>query len=249
MPFSNLLRCIIIDDEQQSIDGLSAMLQHRFADVCTVVAASTNPLDGPTLLHNYSPDLLFIDVEMPRLSGLDVLRMLPDRKCEVVFTTAYTQYAVDAIKLQAADYLVKPYSIEELGDALKRTREKIMVNSLLRKAVASESPLRFALTAQNGVHLIVAVPEIVWVEATGNYSLFYFTHRPKLLVTKTLKEYDEQLSSHGFFRAHSSSLVNLAHVKSYHAQAGDDYLLMTSDCKVPLSRRKKAEFFERVQKL
>lgn len=70
---------------------------------------------------------------MPRLSGLDVLRMLPDRKCEVVFTTAYTQYAVDAIKLQAADYLVKPYSIEELGDALRRTREKIMVNSILKR--------------------------------------------------------------------------------------------------------------------
>lgn len=249
MPFTNLLRCVIIDDEQQSIDGLRAMLLHRFATEAEVLATGTNPLEAPALLHQYQPDLLFLDVEMPRLSGLDVLRMLPDRKCEVVFTTAYTQYAVDAIKLQAADYLVKPYSIEELGDALRRTREKIMVNTILKKATVTESPLRFAITAQNGVHLIVAAPEIVWVEATGNYSLFYFTNRPKLLVTKTLKEYEEQLSPHGFFRAHSSSLVNLAHIKSYHAQGGDDYLLMTTECKVPLSRRKKAEFFERVQKL
>lgn len=249
MPFSNLLRCIIIDDEQQSIDGLRAMLQHRFADICTVVAVSTNPLDGPTLLHNYSPDLMFIDVEMPRLSGLDVLKMIPDRRCEIVFTTAYTQYAVDAIKLQVADYLVKPFSIEELGEALERCRVKLNINNMLKKGINQAAPVRFALTAQSGIHLIVASNEIVWVEATGNYSLFYFANRPKLMVTKTLKEYEEQLSPHGFFRSHSSSLVNLIHIKSFHAQGGDDYLLLSTDCRVPLSRRKKTDFFDLVQKL
>lgn len=249
MPFSNLLRCIIVDDEQQSIDGLSAMLQQRFAEICTVVATANNPLDVPALLHSHAPDLLFLDVEMPRLSGLDVLKMIPDRRCEVVFTTAYTHYAVEAIKLQAADYLVKPFSIEELGDALQRCLEKQNINSMLKKGMVSPAPTRFALAAQSGVHLIVATNEIVWVEATGNYSLFYFTNRPKLMVTKTLKEYEDQLTPHGFFRAHSSSLVNLVHIKSYHSQGGDDYLLMTSDCRVPLSRRKKTEFFDLVQKL
>lgn len=241
--------CLIIDDEQQSIDGLQAMLEHRFAADCRVAATCTDALQVPQLVHAHQPDLLFLDVEMPRLTGLDVLRMLPERRCEVVFTTAYTQYAVEAIKLQAADYLVKPYSIDELGEALLRCRERLQVNQVLKKGLPVGAPARFAITAQNGVHLIVGTADIVWVEAVSNYSILHFTQRPRLTVTKTLKEFDDQLTPHGFFRSHSGCLVNLQHVQSFHTQGGEDYLLMTGDARVPLSRRRKADFFEQVQRI
>lgn len=249
MPHTDLLICLIVDDEQQSIDGLQAMLERRFETECRVAATCTDALQVPQLLHIHQPDLLFLDVEMPRLTGLDVLRMLPERRCEVVFTTAYTQYAVEAIKLQAADYLIKPYSVEELGDALQRCRERLQVNHVLKRGLATGAPVRFAITAQNGVHLIVGTAEIVWVEAVSNYSILHFTERPKLTVTKTLKEFDDQLTPHGFFRSHNGFLVNLQHVHSFHTQAGEDYLLMTGEARVPLSRRRKTDFFELVQRI
>jgi two-component system LytT family response regulator len=225
------------------------MLEQRFSELCKVVCTTTDALQVPSLLHMHQPEILFLDVEMPRLSGLDVLKMIPDRKCEVVFTTAYTQYAVEAIRLQAADYLVKPFSIDELADALQRCREKLSINTLLKKGITAGAPLRFAITAQNGVHLIVGTDDMLWIEAESNYSVFHFTNRPKVVVSKTLKEFEEQLSPHGFFRAHSSSLINLSHVKSFHAQGGDDYLMLSNNIRVPLSRRRKAVFFACVQKI
>lgn len=244
-----IVKCIIIDDEQQSIDGLTAMLTQRFAHVCVVVAAHTNPLEAPALLHRFEPHIMFLDVEMPRITGIDLLKMIPDRKCQVVFTTAYAQYALEAIKLQAADYLVKPYSIEELGDALQRCLHRLQVNQLLAIPQDKQGPVRFAITAQNGLHFIVSSHDIVWVEAVGNYSNIYFTDRPRVMVSKTLKEYEDQLAGHGFFRAHSSSLVNMMHVKTFHAIGHEDYLLLSNGDKVPLSRRRKSAFFERVQKI
>lgn len=244
-----ILKCIVIDDEQQSIDGLSAMLAQRFAHLCQVVGTHTDPLEAPAMLHRHKPHILFLDVNMPRISGIDLLRMIPERKCQIVFTTAYAQYALDAIKLQAADYLVKPYSIDELGEALHRCKERLASAQPVALSDKKEMPIRFAVTAQNGYHLIVSSDEILWVEAVGNYSNIHFVNRPKVLVSKTLKEYEEQLGNYGFFRAHSSSLVNMMHVTAFHSLGHDDYLLLSNGDKVPLSRRKKPAFFERVQRI
>ncbi len=244
------MNCMIVDDEQHCIDGLMAMLNNRFAEEVKVVCTSNDPVMAHQLINEYKPDVLFLDVEMPRLNGIDLLKMIPNRKFEVVFTTAYEKYAVEAIKASAADYLVKPFSIDDLSDALKRCREKLEINKKIAKALpAKTEQVRFAITAQNGTMLIIDPSEIIWIKAESNYSTIHFTDRPKLLVAKTLKEFDEQLTPHQFFRMHSGSLINLMHVKLFHSTGGEDYVQMINGDKVELARRRKQDFFEIIRKI
>jgi two-component system LytT family response regulator len=248
-----MLDCIIIDDEQQCIDGLRAMLEQRLQKKVRIQAHTTNPLDAAQLIHQFKPDIVFLDVEMPRLNGIDMLKMIPDRNFEVVFTTAWEKYAVEAIKNSAADYLVKPFSLDELTTAVLKCEERIEINLRIGKASIKPRPdlppQRFAITAQNGSLLIVNPSEIVWIRAESNYSTVFFTDRPKLLVAKTLREFDEQLSVHNFFRIHSGSLVNMTHVKSFHSGGGEEYVTMSTGDKVELARRRKPEFFELIKKI
>ena len=246
------MNCMIIDDEQHCIDGLQAMLTNRFADVVKVVCTSNDPVMAHQLINDAKPDVVFLDVEMPRLNGIDLLKMIPDRKFEVVFTTAYEKYAVEAIKASAADYLVKPFSIDDLSEALKRCREKLEINRKISKTFSpagKAEQIRFAITAKNGTMLIIDPAEIIWIKAESNYSTVFFTDRPKLLVAKTLKEFDEQLTPHQFFRVHSGSLINLMHVKLFHSTGGEDYVQMKNGDKVELARRRKPDFFEIIRKI
>lgn len=246
------MNCMIVDDEQHCIDGLTAMLQNRFADIVKIVATSNDPVLAHLLISEHKPEVLFLDVEMPRLNGIDLLKMIPDRRFEVVFTTAYEKYAVEAIKASAADYLVKPFSIDDLSDALKRCREKLEINKKISKTrtdTAKSEKVRFAITAQNGTMIIIDPAEIIWIKAESNYSTLFFTDRPKLLVAKTLKEFDEQLSHHQFFRIHSGSLINLMHVKLFQSSGGEDYVQMINGDKVELARRRKQDFFEIIRKI
>ena len=247
-----MMNCIIIDDEQQCVDGLTAMLTNRFAAQVNIVATSNDPLQALHLFQQHQPQLVFLDVEMPRLNGIDLLKMIPERKFEVVFTTAYAKYAVDAIKTSAADYLVKPFSIEDISGALQRCRERLDINLKIntsKSVTAKNEKVRFAITAQNGTMIIVDPAEIIWIKADSNYSTLYFTDRPKLLVSKTLKEFDEQLTPHQFFRIHSGSLINLMHVKLFHSTGGDEYVQMTNGDKVELARRRKQDFFDIIKKI
>ena len=246
-----MFTCLIIDDEQHCIDGLKAMLEQRFGERVKVLATCNDPLQAPQLVHQHKPDVLFLDVEMPRLTGIDLVKMMPDKKFEVVFTTAWEKYALEAIKVAAADYLVKPFSIDSLDEAIARCEEKIDVNRQLARIIPAkpaETP-RFAITAQNGTLLIVDPAEIIWIRADSNYSTIFFTSRPKLLVAKTLKEFDDQLSPYNFFRIHSGGLINIAQAKSYHCSSGEEYVLMSNGDKVDLSRRRKAELFELIRKI
>jgi len=247
-----MMSCIIIDDEQHCIDGLMAMLKNRFADVAKVVCTCNDPVAAHQLIIDCKPDVVFLDVEMPRLNGIDLLKMIPDRKFEVVFTTAYEKYAVEAIKASAADYLVKPFSIDDLSDALKRCSEKLEINKKILKTNqvgANAGKVRFAITSQNGTMLIVDPAEIIWIKAESNYATIHFTDRPKLLVAKTLKEFDEQLTPHQFFRVHSGSLINLIHVTLFQSTGGEDYVQMKNGDKVELARRRKQDFFEIIRKI
>ncbi len=247
-----MMNCMIIDDEQHCIDGLMAMLQNRFADMVKIIAVCNDPVLAVQLINLHKPDVVFMDVEMPRLNGIDLLKIFSERKFEVVFTTAYEKYAVEAIKASAADYLVKPFSIDDLSDALKRCREKLDINKKISRTqtfFGSTEKVRFAITAQNGTMLIIDPVEIIWIKAESNYSTIFFTDRPKLLVAKTLKEFDEQLTPHQFFRVHSGSLINLIHVKLFQSTGGEDFVQMKNGDKVELARRRKHDFFEIFKKI
>jgi two-component system, LytTR family, response regulator len=247
-----MLTCVIIDDEQHCIDGLTAMLTNRFAGEIKILAVNTDSIAAHQIITQLKPDIVFLDVEMPRLNGIDLLKMFVERQFEVVFTTAYEKYAVEAIKSAAADYLVKPFSIEDLNDAIIRCNERLEINKKILKKNEQFNNIeykRFAITAHNGTLLIVNPADIIWIKAESNYSTLYFTDKPKLLVPKTLKEFDEQLTPYQFFRSHSSSLVNLQHVVLIQSADGIDYLQMKNGDKVELARRRKADFFETIKKI
>ena len=236
-----MLECYILDDEQNAVDALKALLNKKFAGQVHVAGSHTDPMVAIDEIESLQPDVLFLDVEMPGMSGLEVLRHFPERKFQVIFTTAHERYALPALKAEATDYLVKPLSPQDVYDALK----KCMAHTSSNPEVKSPPSHRLALSTANEL-LLVDTEDIIRIEADNNYSIFYFTNRPKLLISKTLKEFEEHLTSHNFFRIHQSHLVNLNHVGSVQSEDGG-YVVMKQGDKVEISRRRKAEFMARLK--
>lgn len=189
-----MLKCYILDDEQQAVDGLAALLKKKFSQQVEVVGSQVDARMAIDEIDGLHPDVLFLDVEMPSMSGLDVLKHFPQRTFRVIFTTAHEKYALPALKAAAIDYLVKPLSPQDVYDALQKC---ISPNSA-GEDVKSQPGNRITLTTANEL-IVVNTDDIVRVEANNNYSLFYFTNRPKLLISKTLKDFEAQLTPHHFF--------------------------------------------------
>jgi two-component system LytT family response regulator len=235
-----MLKCYILDDEQNAVDGLAAMLRKKFVgqvDVCGTNIKASGAIDE---IDELQPDVLFLDVEMPEMSGLDVLKHFPERKFHVIFTTAHEKYALPALKADATDYLVKPLSPQDVYEAIQKC--------ISRKATASGNVTGNRITLNTAQEmLLVNTEDIIRIEASNNYSHFYFTNRPKVIVSRTLKEFDEQLASMNFFRIHQSHLINMKHVESVHSNDGD-YVLLTQGHRVEISRRNKAAFLQLLKK-
>lgn len=228
-----MLKVYILDDEQNAVDGLKAMLQKKFNQVVQIVGTNTNPLKAIEELENLQIDILFLDVEMPLMNGTEVLRHFPEKKFHVIFTTAHDKYALPAIKLNAVDYLLKPLSPMDVQEAIDRVNEQI-------KLTAPTQENKITLAIHGSLH-IIPLTDIIRVEADSNYSVFYFTNRPKVMISKTLKEFEDQLVSNQFFRVHQSHIINIKMVASVSRSDGD-FVVMTNGDKVELSRRRKADF-------
>jgi len=182
-----------------------------------------------------------LDVEMPSMSGLEVVLHFPQRNFHIIFTTAHEKYALPALKAAATDYLVKPLSPQDVFDALQKCIPK---HELTEESKPQAVP-RITLSTANEL-LLINIDDIIRVEADNNYSQFYFTNRPKILISKTLKEFEEQLLPHNFFRIHQSHLINLLHVESVQTLDGG-YVMLKQGHKVDISRRRKAEFLARLK--
>jgi len=239
-----MIKCIIIDDEQHCIDALSAILKHRFADRVHVLAGETDARNAVSLIAQKQPDLLFLDVEMPYLNGLDLLKIFPDRTFKVIFTTAHDKYALQALKTEALDYILKPISVEELNEAISKFEKQNIVRKPEEKSLSTN---KLSLPTNKGL-LFTDLNDIVRIESDNNYCTIYFINKPKLVVAKTLKEFEEILLQANFFRVHQSHIVNLKHVESYHTDVVDQVLLSNGD-KVEVSRRRKAAFIEKFASL
>ena len=230
-----MLKVYILDDEQHAIDGLLAMLKKKFIDSVAVAGSNCRVLIAIEEIEELQPDVLFLDVEMPELNGLEVLKHFPDRKFQIVFTTAYEKYALPAIKEEVTDYLVKPLSPKDVYDAIQKCiQRKTQFHPMV--------PTKQRISLQSlGEIIVVDTNDIIKVDSDNNYSTFYFTNRPKVMMSKTLKEYDELLTPMGFFRCHQSHLINMTHVKSLQNQEGE-VILLSNELQALLSRRKKGEF-------
>jgi len=236
-----MLSCYIIDDEQNAVDALAAMLKKKFAQQVKIAGSNTRASVAIEEIEDLQPDIVFLDVEMPEMTGLALLKHFPERNFHVIFTTAHEKYALPALKAAATDYLVKPLSPQDVYDALQKCLDKKATKETANQAASNKISLATAHEL-----LLINIEDIIRVEASNNYSHFYFINHPKVIVSKTLKEFEEQLTRHNFFRVHQSHLINLKHVEAVQSNDGDHVLLIQGH-KVELSRRKKAEFLQKLR--
>lgn len=240
------LKAILVDDERSSLQNLERKLAEFCPDL-TVIALSENPEEAIQLIGQLRPDVIFLDIEMPRMSGLRMLDELPDYSGEIIFTTAYNHYAVEAIRISAFDYLVKPVSIAELQNAVARlvkqkqsqTKERLEVlRQSLTESKSQED--KIAVPTAEGLEFL-QIKNIVRIESSSNYSKIYMTEGRSMLVTRLLKDFEELLLPYRFYRVHHSHLINLACIQKYIRGEGGQVLLQNGDT-VDVSRRKKEEF-------
>lgn len=241
-----LIRAIIVDDERNSIQNLRQKLNGFCPDI-QVVGVSDKPEEAVQLIRQLRPDVVFLDIEMPRMNGLKLMEEVGDYPGEIIFTTAYDHYAVDAIRISAFDYLVKPVSISDLQNAVARlvkarhheTRERLDV---LRQAMAETRSQedKIALPTTDGMEFI-RVKDIIHIGSSSNYSRIHLTDGKQMLVTRLLKDFEDILVPYKFYRVHNSHLINLTYIKRYIRGDGGQ-VVMQDDTHIDVARRKKDEF-------
>ncbi|MEO8209834.1 MAG: LytTR family DNA-binding domain-containing protein [bacterium] len=214
------------------------------------MAKCKNVKEAVHAIKLHHPDLVFLDIEMPPDNGFQVLEALEDKNFEIIFTTAFDQYAIKAIKFSALDFLLKPFGANDLIEAMKRYDEKIKKEIsqkqyevlLYNLKNVSDPAKRIALPTLNGFN-VVSLSDIVRCKADNNYTDFYFTNKTKTVVSKPLKEFDDLLEDHSFLRIHQSHLINLQHVVNYSKGEGGT-VKMSDGSVIEVSRRKKDEFLK-----
>ena len=236
------IRYILVDDERNNLENLQFLLQEH-CPALEFVGAARSVQEALPLITAAVPDLIFLDIQMPGETGFDLLRSIDKPAFEVIFVTAYDQYGIQAIKFSALDYLLKPVAIEELIQAVDKATEKIkskqqnknITNLLAYLEKPKATSLRIALPTLKETHY-VKLEEIIRCEASDNYTLFFLQNGENILVSKTLKEYDDLLRLHNFQRVHQSHLVNMQFVKSLLKEDGGT-LLLSDKTKIPISRQ------------
>lgn len=243
----NTVKALIIDDEAPAIETLSLMLKHYVPEI-TSLKTSTDPYEGLLLLQNYKPDLLFIDIQMPLMNGFELLKKVPRVDFSIIFTTAHDEYAIDAIRFSALDYLLKPIDTDELQNAFKRYQAKqappvndpLYNNLMYNLGVVDKKDFKLALPTLQGTYFYKP-EDILRLEGEGGYTNFFFADKTSLLTTYTIKHYENILINYGFIRVHKSHLVNKSHVINYRV---DGMLTMSDFSKVEISRRRREEVLE-----
>lgn len=242
-----MLTAIIIDDELKGRIALKQKLQDYCADIQLSGEAESGE-EGIKLIEKYQPEIVFLDIEMPRMDGFEMLHRLPEKKFHLIFTTAYDQYAIKAIKYAAFDYLLKPIDIEELKSAVSRISNHSVVYTEKKLAVLEQhlrernSFNKMAIPTLDGV-LFFNISDIIHLEASSNYTTIYFNNYPKLTASKTLKDFEELLPVDIFFRPHHSHIINLHYIKRYIKGDGGQIEMQNGNY-VDVSRRKKEEFLK-----
>ncbi len=242
------LKAILIDDELPSLQNL----QHKLKEFCpdvNVVATTQKPEEAIQLIEHHRPDVIFLDIEMPRMNGFKMLEEIKEKKFDIVFTTAYNHYAIDAIRISAFDYLVKPIAVKDLQNSVARllkTQHKQIPEKLdiLRQSLADSRSQndKISIVTNEGVEFF-EISQIIRIESSSNYSKIHFKDGKVLLVTKLLKDFEEILTPYRFYRIHNSHLINLSYIKKYLRGDGGQVLLQNGEV-IDVARRKKEEFLK-----
>jgi len=234
------LRAIIVDDERHSLET-TAILIRKFCPDVEVIAELQNPIDAVEIINTEEPDLLFLDISMPKMNGFELLNVLTYKDADVIFTTAYDEYALEGFKQGAVHYLVKPIDAEDLVESVQRVKKKRSEGKSSGINGMGLKP-KIPISSLNGVELI-EVDQIIRCESDGNYTTIVLQQR-KITVSKTLKEIEKQLVDFPFFfRLHNSHLVNLNQVVKYIRGEGGSVILSNQE-EIGVSRSKKMELLD-----
>lgn len=236
------IRAIIIEDEKSNRENLTALLNQYCQDIL-VLDCCSSAIQGRQSILKFKPDLIFLDIEMPGGDGFTLLDSLDEINFEVIFVTAHDQYALRAIKSCALDYILKPIDILDLTKAVEKAKSAIKRkdnNERIHNLINNRSPRkihRIALPLSDKIEFI-EISKIIRCQAEGNYTKIYIQNQAPILVSQTLKEYDEVLSEQGFIRVHQSHLINSTIIKSYIKKDGG-YLKLFDNTSIPVSRQRK----------
>lgn len=239
------IKAILIDDEERARNTLSSLLANYCPEI-NVLATCSNVPDGVLAINKHKPDVVFLDIEMPDYNGFELLGFFREIDFDIIFVTAYSEYAVKAFEISAVDYILKPIDIDQLKNSVEKLKQKKLHSQmqeqieLLKESYKGEDIRKIALSMSNGL-TFVEVSDIILLEADGAYTTFYLKDGQKILVSKKLKFYEDILSNRShFFRTHRSYFININFIKNY--SRGENAILMDNDFLVTISRDRKQEF-------
>lgn len=253
-----MIRTIIIDDEKSAVNVLTLLLKKRCKEEVEVVATSTSPTEGRELILQHEPDLVFLDIEMPGMTGVDLLRSFDNPGFRVIFVTAYDAYAVEAFKLSAVDYLLKPVEADDIAKAVNKIKNDIdkkqnpisnqlqqLEKILMQNVHAAETKIGIAMADKI---VFINISDILYCEASGSYTNVFLQGGTRMLASKSLGEFEKQLIDHKFFRIHHSYLINLNQVKEFQKHDGG-YVIMENKKQLEVSQRKRKDFLDAIDDL
>ena len=235
---------VIVDDEERAGDALRLMLEKFVPDV-TEISVCTDARQAAALITQRKPQIVFLDIKMPYLSGFDVLQQIPNQDFKVIFTTAFNEFAIKAIRFSAFDYLLKPVDVEELINTVNRfidqqkeaSQQTALLQNMLTNMQDTAANFRLAIPFKEGVHFIRPT-EILYCEGVSNYTRFHTEDGKQYLTSKTLGDYEDLLEPYNFIRSHKSYIVNknaIAYIDN------DGFIVLKNSARIEVSKRRKAE--------
>ncbi|WP_109851030.1 LytTR family DNA-binding domain-containing protein [Aquimarina sp. AU58] len=240
------LTAIIVDDEKHSREALTKLIE-EFCQETTVLTTANSVIEAVDKIKNYNPDVVFLDIELQSGIGFDILTQIDTINFEVIFTTAYEQYAIQAIKFSSLDYLLKPLGIEELKNAIEKAKKKKdqevykkQLETLIDNLQQQPKFNKICLSTADSVEFI-NIKDIIYCKANGAYTSFILKNNTSLLVSKHLKEYENLLIEQQFMRTHNSFLINLKEVKKF-VKSDGGYIMMNNNDIINISKNKKEKF-------
>ena len=248
-----MIRCILIDDESNSLEMMEWLLK-TYSPQVKIEAMCNSASKGIEAINQFKPDIVFLDIEMPHMNGFDMLEQFDKIFFDVVFCTAYDQFAIRAFRYSALNYLLKPVDPDDLKETMRRLEEKKsapsrdQIDLLLQNMRQAAKPTvqRIALTANDGM-IFVSTEDILYCQAESNYTSVVLKGGKKILVSKVLKDIDETLTGNDFFRVHNSFLINLNHITKFVRGEGG-YVVMDDGATIGISRSRRQDFMEQFSK-
>jgi len=251
------IKALIVDDEANARNAIKNMVQQMNLPV-EILGEAGSATEGLEKINSLQPELLFLDIQMPGKSGIELMQEMNRDDIQVIFVTAHQGFAIQALKLSAIDYILKPIDPADLKEAVEKavkqknrpTAEQL---ALFQQALQhlqqpqQKAPQRLALSTSEGI-LFTDLKDIIWIESLTGYCKFYLQAQKPIIVSKNLKEYEDLLADHNFFRTHQSSVVNLMHIKKYVRGEGGQ-VWMSDGSEIEVARRRKEDLLVKMAQI